>query len=244
VDGDLPPGERHRLLAALADEPGGWQRCALAFLEAQSWRRACRELVAEPGNGSRDPEVSPARPRSRHFFQRRGDLVRLSASIAAGAVVLGVVFCGGLAAGRAWPASSPLMADERSSQTGANPDGVQGSMRTAIVGANRNSSDGNRKHARTVVQLLGIIHVPGEDGARLAVPILAAPGLKVDPPPRQPGTLAAGHRSSPSPGPRHGIPSESSSLDGEPLTLPLLAGQRVAIPADWVNALAQGPSVH
>lgn len=38
VDDELAPEERRALLAALDDHPANWRRCALAFLEAQSWR--------------------------------------------------------------------------------------------------------------------------------------------------------------------------------------------------------------
>ena len=43
VDGELPEAERRQLLMALEQTPGGWRRCALAFLEAQSWKQ---EMVA------------------------------------------------------------------------------------------------------------------------------------------------------------------------------------------------------
>src|SRR6187551_1659923 len=36
VDGELTPEEYRALLATLDDEPGGWRRCALAFLESQA----------------------------------------------------------------------------------------------------------------------------------------------------------------------------------------------------------------
>jgi hypothetical protein len=36
VDGELPADEYKSLVAGLDDEPGGWRRCALAFLEAQA----------------------------------------------------------------------------------------------------------------------------------------------------------------------------------------------------------------
>jgi len=36
VDGELSGEPYRRLLASLDDEPGGWRRCALAFLEAQA----------------------------------------------------------------------------------------------------------------------------------------------------------------------------------------------------------------
>lgn len=40
VDGELPDAERRQLLLRLDAEPDGWRRCALAFLEAQTWREA------------------------------------------------------------------------------------------------------------------------------------------------------------------------------------------------------------
>jgi hypothetical protein len=47
VDGELAPDERRRLLASLDDRTDGWQRCALAFLEAQTWGSEIRRLVGE-----------------------------------------------------------------------------------------------------------------------------------------------------------------------------------------------------
>ena len=35
VDGELSSTERRQLIASLDDRPGGWRRCALAFVEAQ-----------------------------------------------------------------------------------------------------------------------------------------------------------------------------------------------------------------
>jgi hypothetical protein len=48
VDGELSQSQRRELLAALDDEPGAWRRCALAFLEAQSWRWQLAQMAAEP----------------------------------------------------------------------------------------------------------------------------------------------------------------------------------------------------
>jgi anti-sigma factor RsiW len=45
VDGELKTAERHRLLASLDGQPGGWRNCALAFLEAQSWRKEFHDLA-------------------------------------------------------------------------------------------------------------------------------------------------------------------------------------------------------
>jgi hypothetical protein len=39
VDGELSETERRQLLDSLDREPDGWRRCALAFLEAQCWKK-------------------------------------------------------------------------------------------------------------------------------------------------------------------------------------------------------------
>jgi hypothetical protein len=49
VDGELNDTERHRLLASLDDEPGGWRCCALAFLEAQAWRQTMGDIPGGDG---------------------------------------------------------------------------------------------------------------------------------------------------------------------------------------------------
>src|SRR5688572_19989410 len=48
VDGELSELERQELLSALDDEPAGWRRCALAFLEAQSWEADLKAFRDEP----------------------------------------------------------------------------------------------------------------------------------------------------------------------------------------------------
>lgn len=53
VDGELTPAEYQRALLSLDEEPDGWRRCALAFLEAQSFSRE----LAVPRR-----ETLPARP--------------------------------------------------------------------------------------------------------------------------------------------------------------------------------------
>ena len=47
VDGELPERERQQLLASLDDREDGWRRCALAFLEAQSWGKQFSSLMDE-----------------------------------------------------------------------------------------------------------------------------------------------------------------------------------------------------
>lgn len=51
VDGELDEQERRALLTSLDNEPDGWRRCALAFLESQCWKEsfpALREPSRRP----------------------------------------------------------------------------------------------------------------------------------------------------------------------------------------------------
>ncbi len=69
VDGELSEAQRRDLLSGLDRSPGGWRRCALAFLEAQSWRQALGGIAREPskpappeGPGGEPPRSSRRRP--------------------------------------------------------------------------------------------------------------------------------------------------------------------------------------
>lgn len=57
IDGELSPEARRDLLLRLEHETGGWRRCALAFLEAQSWGQDFRSLLKEPAGESSDGSV-------------------------------------------------------------------------------------------------------------------------------------------------------------------------------------------
>jgi hypothetical protein len=70
VDGELGADERRALLASLDDEPGAWRRCALAFLEAQSWRWQLSRLASEPLVCKASADVAVAtRARRRRFWE-------------------------------------------------------------------------------------------------------------------------------------------------------------------------------
>lgn len=45
VDDELSEKDRRELLGQLDDEPGGWRRCAMAFLEAQCWKSTLGEMA-------------------------------------------------------------------------------------------------------------------------------------------------------------------------------------------------------
>jgi hypothetical protein len=58
VDGELGEAERRALLVRLEAEPGGWRKCALAFLEAQCWRATAQGLAR--ASGASHPNGRPA----------------------------------------------------------------------------------------------------------------------------------------------------------------------------------------
>ncbi len=77
VDGELSETERRELLSNLDDEPSGWRRCALAFLEAQEWKRQFGAIKQhEP---AAPPRAQPPARRSR-FAHRVATLMAVAAS--------------------------------------------------------------------------------------------------------------------------------------------------------------------
>jgi hypothetical protein len=101
VDGALADEERRKLLARFEVEPHAWRRCALAFLEAQSWRDALRPLAA-PVHPVRPQRVSPRRP-----VPVQGRIHLHLPALAALAASLVVAFALGWSARGARPAEAP-----------------------------------------------------------------------------------------------------------------------------------------
>jgi hypothetical protein len=102
VDGELSQDQRRELLAALDDEPGAWRRCALAFLEAQSWRWQLSRLAVEPLVAQTSARPAPLKSRN-----DRRSLWGLGLAIAASVVAafgLGVKY---QSAGQQLQASNP-----------------------------------------------------------------------------------------------------------------------------------------
>jgi hypothetical protein len=61
VDGELSDVERRDLLLRFENEPDGWRRCALAFLEDQNWRETFGPLAATAPATAR-PVIVPDNP--------------------------------------------------------------------------------------------------------------------------------------------------------------------------------------
>jgi hypothetical protein len=84
ADGQLDEPRRRRLLTGLDERPGGWRRCALAFLEAQSWREAM-DALTQPKGAAAAPRAQVAPP----WKRRRRDYVTMLLGAAA-CIFLGV----------------------------------------------------------------------------------------------------------------------------------------------------------
>jgi hypothetical protein len=68
VDGELSAAERRALLESLDNWPQGWRQCALAFLEAQSWKTQLQNIAVTPAvpatlQKSAAPTAAPQRRR-------------------------------------------------------------------------------------------------------------------------------------------------------------------------------------
>ena len=112
VDGELPDDQRRDLLRALDVEPDGWRRCAIAFIEAQSWQQALfsGETKLQLGVGVNPLQMVTARP-----SRRRAGTSHWWGSIAAAAAA---AFLIGAMAGGAWSGGrSTELAQEQSPET-------------------------------------------------------------------------------------------------------------------------------
>jgi hypothetical protein len=85
VDGELSADEYRELLAALEEEPEGWRRCAMAFLEAQA---LAHDLggVAKLTPSCAPPRIAPAKSK----FQKLDNIVMLLAIAASFLVAFGL----------------------------------------------------------------------------------------------------------------------------------------------------------
>jgi hypothetical protein len=85
VDGELDAAGRRELLNALDDQPGGWRRCALAFLEAQAWRSDLRGAVRASHSAAAPATSTIATPRSQTALFGQAGAIAAALIIAFGA---------------------------------------------------------------------------------------------------------------------------------------------------------------
>jgi hypothetical protein len=175
VDGELSPVEFRRAIERLESEPDGWKRCALAFLEAQSWRESFR---AEP---SRAPSVADAGANSlSRSLTRSNRLPSGWGRVARAAVIAAIAFALG------WrvrldpsPHRETSAASAPATESHSRPKSLleSGNLVEAPDGATVESYDEHASSEPTpAVLTVGGVSVGGSEGAP-AVPIVAGPGI-------------------------------------------------------------------
>jgi hypothetical protein len=82
VDGELSELERRSLLASLDTEPEGWRRCALAFLEAQTFRESFGDFTPPASAPAKvpAPAVSSSLPKRKRPLGAMGTVMAMAAS--------------------------------------------------------------------------------------------------------------------------------------------------------------------
>ena len=124
VDGELTDEQTRWLLAALdeksdAGQPNGWRRCALAFVEAQSWNRDLGEIRDTSLAGEADPFAQVTR--TPNVAAKR----LLPLLLTAAASVL-IALAAGIGIGQFWQGEAPvppLVSPGKSAQPVDHPSG-------------------------------------------------------------------------------------------------------------------------
>lgn len=130
VDGELNEAQRREVLAWCEREPDGWRRCAVAFLDAQSWRGVLGQITGERSAAgqprSDDPLLTAPRAGATVVERPKAALPRswFTPGLALAASVL-VAFSLGLWARGGWPAGNRnmLALDERHALSRVANDG-------------------------------------------------------------------------------------------------------------------------
>jgi hypothetical protein len=195
VDGELSESARHELLLHLEHEPGGWRRCALAFLEAQCWKAELGQIAPPAANEAAPTKTVALGPigRRQSWRQHAATLLSIAASFLL-ALVMGMGLTGNWSGSSSHlPSSSHVEATkaddwEMVNLTSDKPaDGHQAA--TVCVPAQcRDSLDQDmlehipdaippemqqafERSGHRVVQQREIVPVQMKDGRRLVVPV-------------------------------------------------------------------------
>lgn len=173
VDGELDDARRRELLLKLENTPGGWRNCALAFLEAQSWRQELGAVVGEkPATAPRTTAVRSTGRWSRTLI----GTAALAASLAL-AFALGSWYRGGQGVNDPRSPGEDLVQDGGKSPASVAADDpalrqlldADGYMTLALGGV----ADGESEHVRVPVAKEGFDPTKWEQPVELPRDLLA-----------------------------------------------------------------------
>ena len=166
VDGELSAGEYRALIASLDDEPAGWRRCALAFLESQALAGEISGVRCGMtlGDDGADAPVNPA-PTAGLAKTSRPRSFRLTTLLAMAASFL-VAFGLGIALPRWLPprGQQPVVAGA----AGVSP---------AVTSVATNSNQPRHESFKPIGNVHFVVDGPGGDSTSVGnVPIFEGPG--------------------------------------------------------------------
>jgi hypothetical protein len=155
--GDVDADEAREIVGGLDHLPDGWKRCALALLEAQSWRRTFHGLVAD--SNSHHVYVAPQDPDKRSARSRVFRLAAIAALVA-------VALLGGISLGRHSVPLSPIAVEPQA--TGNDADSVVADHVPQTSAKQVSGVDETQNEKR----LVGLLRIEDHSGAPCVVPVV------------------------------------------------------------------------
>ncbi len=156
--GDTSIEETRQIVASLDDVPDGWKQCALALLEAQSWRRTIRSLTAK---SDQHVVAVPQRGSAKRSEHRR--LWRFVGT----ATLVAVALIGGISLGRHSIDQSRVTVQPSAESQNVNSDNAMADHRPETRAA-QNVGDAPQQSQK----LVGLLKVESESGASRLVPVV------------------------------------------------------------------------
>ncbi len=224
VDGELGNQRRGELLARLDEVPGGWRRCALAFLEAQSWTQGLRAIRQESSATAPTPQLAGHRGSMR---SRLGSVLAMAASFLI-ALGLGAYFRG------FWSRLETTATPAKLAV--ASPSAPQGGPSVPA-----GSVDSTGPVSPEVWQSVALPVADGAGGSTESVPLPARVADDLDPewlqgfPPAIPQDVVSALRES-----GHEVQQQQRQF----VPFPLQDGRRLVVPVDQVEVRYVGNSAY
>ncbi len=159
VEGELSQPERRQLIARIEEEPEGWRRCGLAFLEAQSWRKSLRLVVA------RSTERSVAADENRPVFASSRRRMHFLATVVATAVASLLI---GIGIGKSWTAEGRSVVDHEPNRAVNKVDPSVSEMSEAQP---------PNVPVEDEVRFVGYVSYDNDQEGAQTVPIISGPGF-------------------------------------------------------------------
>ena len=157
VGGDATKEEMRELVARLDSSPGGWKRCALSYMESQSWRETFASMLSPRCEGKPDVVVATPNAHAPRSSRRNGLLLTVTGFL--------VAFAAGIGTTAWWQDGS---ADrENGSESVAKPD--RSSVNPTNVKVVKKRTPDQKSGDP---QLLGVVNITSDGVTEAAFPLV------------------------------------------------------------------------